>query len=124
MVGEAQVWEALEEIPDPEIPVVSLVELGVVRDVAVEGDQVTIEFTPTFLGCPALEVMRDRMADAVPLDPLLRCLPAAVRAVQDHLSRHGLYTQMFAVCQGFRPCLDQDGVAAVIKSEGNDSQGG
>ena len=36
--SEAAVWDALAEIPDPEIPVVSLVELGVVRDVAVEGD--------------------------------------------------------------------------------------
>jgi len=62
VVAEAQVWEALEEIPDPEIPVISLVDLGVVKDVRVEGDGVHIEFTPTFLGCPALEVMRDAMA--------------------------------------------------------------
>jgi ring-1,2-phenylacetyl-CoA epoxidase subunit PaaD len=60
-----QVWEALAEIPDPEIPVISLVELGVVRDVAVDGERVRIEFTPTFLGCPALEVMRDAMAEKV-----------------------------------------------------------
>ena len=59
------VWRALEGIPDPEIPVVSVVDMGVVRDVAVTGPEVTIEFTPTFLGCPALEVMRDAMADAV-----------------------------------------------------------
>src|SRR5213080_1495250 len=61
MVTEAEVWEALAEIPDPEIPVVSLVDLGVIRDVAVENGGVRIEFTPTFLGCPALEVMRDAM---------------------------------------------------------------
>jgi len=65
VVREAQVWEALEEIPDPEIPVVSLVDLGVVLDVQVDGDRVHVEFTPTFLGCPALEVMRDRMAARV-----------------------------------------------------------
>ncbi len=65
MVTAEQVWAALAEVPDPEIPVISLVDLGVVRDVAVDGDRVTIEFTPTFLGCPALEAMRDRMADAV-----------------------------------------------------------
>ena len=62
---EAAVWEALAEIPDPEIPVISLVDLGVVRDVAVDGEHVRVEFTPTFLGCPALEVMRDAMADKV-----------------------------------------------------------
>ena len=62
MVTEERVWAALAEIPDPEIPVVSVVDLGVVRSVAVEGDRVRVEFTPTFLGCPALEVMRDHMA--------------------------------------------------------------
>ena len=62
---EAQVWDALAEIPDPEIPVISLVELGVVRDVAVDGEHVRVEFTPTFLGCPALDVMRDAMAEKV-----------------------------------------------------------
>jgi len=65
MVTEAAVWDALAEIPDPEIPVISLVDLGVVRDVAVEGARVRVEFTPTFLGCPALEVMRDAMAEKV-----------------------------------------------------------
>jgi ring-1,2-phenylacetyl-CoA epoxidase subunit PaaD len=62
MVTAEGVWEALAEIPDPEIPVISLVELGVVRDVEVEGGRVRVSFTPTFLGCPATEVMRDLMA--------------------------------------------------------------
>ena len=65
MVTEAAVWDALAEIPDPEIPVISLVDLGVVKDVAVTGDQVRIEFTPTFMGCPALDTMRTQMEAAV-----------------------------------------------------------
>ena len=65
VVGEAQVWEALEEIPDPEIPVVSLVELGVIRSVDVENGHVHVEFTPTFLGCPALEVMKRALEETV-----------------------------------------------------------
>ncbi len=65
MVTAERVWEALSEIPDPEIPVLSLVDLGVVRDVEVAEERVRVEFTPTFLGCPALEVMRDRMEEAV-----------------------------------------------------------
>jgi ring-1,2-phenylacetyl-CoA epoxidase subunit PaaD len=65
VVTAKQVWSALAEIPDPEIPVVSVVDLGVVRDVAVEDGRVHVEFTPTFLGCPALEVMRDAMAQKV-----------------------------------------------------------
>ena len=58
MVTAEQVWDALEEIPDPEIPVISLVELGVIRSVDVREGHVHVEFTPTFLGCPALEVMK------------------------------------------------------------------
>jgi ring-1,2-phenylacetyl-CoA epoxidase subunit PaaD len=65
MVTAEQVWEALAEIPDPEIPAVSLVDLGVVRDVGVEGGKVRVEFTPTFLGCPAVEVMRTQMAERI-----------------------------------------------------------
>ncbi len=57
MVTAEAVWAALDEIPDPEIPVISLVDLGVIRDVTVDGDHVRIEFTPTFLGCPALDAM-------------------------------------------------------------------
>jgi ring-1,2-phenylacetyl-CoA epoxidase subunit PaaD len=65
VVTEAAVWEALAEIPDPEIPTISVVDLGVIRDVAVENGNVRIEFTPTFLGCPALEMMREQMAEKV-----------------------------------------------------------
>jgi ring-1,2-phenylacetyl-CoA epoxidase subunit PaaD len=64
-VTEPQVWEALEEIPDPEIPVVSLVDLGVIRTVDVENGHVRIEFTPTFLGCPALEFMKRALEEKV-----------------------------------------------------------
>ncbi len=53
------IWQALDQVKDPEIPVVSLVEMGIVRDVAVEpGGAVTVTITPTFSGCPALEVMK------------------------------------------------------------------
>jgi ring-1,2-phenylacetyl-CoA epoxidase subunit PaaD len=65
VVTAEQVWDALAGIPDPEIPVISLVDLGVIRSVDVSADQVRVEFTPTFLGCPALEVMRDAMRDAI-----------------------------------------------------------
>jgi ring-1,2-phenylacetyl-CoA epoxidase subunit PaaD len=65
LVTERQVWDALAEIPDPEIPVISLVDLGVIRSVDVSRDQVRVEFTPTFLGCPALEVMRDAMTERI-----------------------------------------------------------
>jgi ring-1,2-phenylacetyl-CoA epoxidase subunit PaaD len=59
------VWRALAEIPDPEIPVISIVDLGVVADVRVAGNRVEVDFTPTFMGCPALDTMRHQMEDAV-----------------------------------------------------------
>jgi ring-1,2-phenylacetyl-CoA epoxidase subunit PaaD len=52
------ILQALQEVNDPEIPVVSVVEMGIVRDVLVTEKGVTVKMTPTFSGCPALEVMR------------------------------------------------------------------
>ena len=60
-----QVWAAFGEIPDPEIPVISLVELGVIRSVDVQDGRVRVEFTPTFLGCPALEAMKRALEQKV-----------------------------------------------------------
>jgi ring-1,2-phenylacetyl-CoA epoxidase subunit PaaD len=57
MVTTEAVWSAFAEIPDPEIPVISLVDLGVIRSVDVQDGHVHVQFTPTFLGCPALEAM-------------------------------------------------------------------
>jgi ring-1,2-phenylacetyl-CoA epoxidase subunit PaaD len=54
------VW--LEEVKDPEIPVLSLVDLGVITDISLEGDVVKIEMTPTFVGCPALDYMKSEIA--------------------------------------------------------------
>ena len=65
MVTAAAVWEAFAEIPDPEIPVVSLVDLGVIRSVDVSDGHVHVEFTPTFLGCPALETMKRALEEKV-----------------------------------------------------------
>jgi ring-1,2-phenylacetyl-CoA epoxidase subunit PaaD len=55
------VWDALAEIPDPEIPVISIVDLGVVKSVEVTNGTVSVDFTPTFMGCPALDAMRAAM---------------------------------------------------------------
>jgi ring-1,2-phenylacetyl-CoA epoxidase subunit PaaD len=59
------VWRALAEIADPEIPVISIVDLGVVQDVRVAGERVEVDFTPTFMGCPALEAMRFQIEEAI-----------------------------------------------------------
>ncbi|HEY3542746.1 MAG TPA: 1,2-phenylacetyl-CoA epoxidase subunit PaaD [Gaiellaceae bacterium] len=65
MVTADQVWRRFAEIPDPEIPVISLVDLGVIRSVDVQDGRVRVEFTPTFLGCPALEVMKRALEASV-----------------------------------------------------------
>lgn len=59
-----RVWEALRQIPDPEIPVINVVEMGIVRDVEVKGDRATITMTPTFSGCPALHLIREHLEAA------------------------------------------------------------
>src|SRR5678816_3073177 len=58
MVSVKQIWRLLEDVKDPELPVVNLVEMGIVRDVAVEDEAVTVTITPTFTGCPALHTMQ------------------------------------------------------------------
>ena len=53
------VWAAMGEIMDPEIPVISLVEMGIIREVEIEGATVEVTMTPTFSGCPALLEMEE-----------------------------------------------------------------
>ncbi len=64
-VSNQAIWQALEDVKDPEIPVVSVVEMGIVRDVNVVGTTVQVTITPTFSGCPALHVMREQIAARV-----------------------------------------------------------
>jgi ring-1,2-phenylacetyl-CoA epoxidase subunit PaaD len=52
------IWQALDDVKDPEIPVVSLVEMGIIRAVEVIDEGVVVTMTPTFSGCPALQVMQ------------------------------------------------------------------
>jgi ring-1,2-phenylacetyl-CoA epoxidase subunit PaaD len=57
------VWEALAEVPDPEIPVLSVVDLGLVHAVELDGERLRVELLPTFVGCPALELIRQSVAE-------------------------------------------------------------
>jgi ring-1,2-phenylacetyl-CoA epoxidase subunit PaaD len=60
MLSPDEVYGVLNTVMDPEVPVISVVELGIVRDVAIQNDAVTITITPTYSGCPA---MREIEAD-------------------------------------------------------------
>jgi ring-1,2-phenylacetyl-CoA epoxidase subunit PaaD len=55
----------LDQVKDPEVPALSVVELGVVRDVEVDGDRVTVVITPTYSGCPAMQVIEDDIRSAL-----------------------------------------------------------
>jgi ring-1,2-phenylacetyl-CoA epoxidase subunit PaaD len=55
---ESAVWAALHDVHDPEIPTISVVDLGVVGRVEASAGRVRVELLPTFIGCPAIDVMR------------------------------------------------------------------
>lgn len=59
------VWAALESVKDPEIPVVSVVELGLIRQIGFDGERLVVTMTPSFIGCPALDVMQREVLQAV-----------------------------------------------------------
>ncbi|WP_258304765.1 metal-sulfur cluster assembly factor, partial [Escherichia coli] len=52
-----QVWGWLSEVPDPEIPVISLTDLGIIRGVEWQGDTLVVRVTPTYSGCPATSII-------------------------------------------------------------------
>ena len=60
-----QVWSWLGEVADPEIPVISVVDLGIVRDVAFEDGECVVTITPTYSGCPAMQVIADSVREAL-----------------------------------------------------------
>lgn len=59
MKTKNEIFELLTHVPDPEIPVLNIMELGIIRDVRYENDLLTIDITPTYSGCPAIEVMKE-----------------------------------------------------------------
>ena len=60
-VTTASIWELLKTIPDPEIPAVSIVDLGIVRNVEFDDDQFNITITPTYSGCPAFSFIKEEI---------------------------------------------------------------
>ena len=60
-VTTASIWELLKTIPDPEIPAVSIVDLGIIRNVEFDDDQFNITITPTYCGCPAFSFMKEEI---------------------------------------------------------------
>ncbi len=67
---QQRIWDVLAGIADPEIPAISVVDLGVIGSVEVDGRRVRVELLPTFVGCPAIGVMQEQIADRLRTDGL------------------------------------------------------
>lgn len=59
------IYSWLEEVKDPEIPVLSLVDLGVITQVVIVNNHVKVEMTPTFVGCPAMDFMKSEVTEVL-----------------------------------------------------------
>jgi ring-1,2-phenylacetyl-CoA epoxidase subunit PaaD len=57
VIVQKNIWKILEEVNDPEVPVLSVIDLGIIRNVTIENNTITITITPTYSGCPAMDVI-------------------------------------------------------------------
>ncbi len=100
-LSQAQAWRVLEQVPDPELPAVSICELGIVREVLTDADAVTVVVTPTYSGCPATELIAGDIraallqAGAGTVDVRTRLSPAwssdwVSAEARDKLRAHGI----------------------------------
>ena len=65
LIQKEKIWSILKEIPDPEIPVISIVDLGIARDVRIEGEKVIVDITPTYSGCPAMNAIEKDIIEKI-----------------------------------------------------------
>jgi len=56
-IQSQKIWALLNDVYDPEVPVLSITDLGIVRNVDVQNDNITVTITPTYTGCPAMDVI-------------------------------------------------------------------
>lgn len=57
-ISTDRIWSLLKTVTDPEVPVLAITDLGIVRDVKTSGDEITVVITPTYSGCPAMDMIR------------------------------------------------------------------
>lgn len=57
-IFEKEIWSILEEVKDPEVPVLTVIDLGIIREIKINGADVEIIITPTYSGCPAMDVIK------------------------------------------------------------------
>ena len=65
IIDKEQIFKALEQVADPEIPTVSIVDLGIITGIESVNDSIHVTMTPTFVGCPAIEVMKQGVEEVL-----------------------------------------------------------
>ncbi len=65
MLSKEKILELISVIPDPEIPVITIAELGVIRDIIIDKENVEVKITPTYSGCPAMKQMEDDIKEVL-----------------------------------------------------------
>ncbi|MBI2269562.1 MAG: phenylacetate-CoA oxygenase subunit PaaJ [Bacteroidetes bacterium] len=65
VINKEEIWNCLSQIPDPDIPVISITDLGLVRDVKINKDKVTVSVTPSYSGCPAMQLFKADILSAL-----------------------------------------------------------
>ena len=84
MVSENEIWNILEEVKDPEVPVLSVIDLGIIRSVKTSAEKIDITITPTYSGCPAMDV--------IAMDIRLKLIEKGYRNVSIHLQLSPAWT--------------------------------
>jgi ring-1,2-phenylacetyl-CoA epoxidase subunit PaaD len=108
-LDEAAVLDALREVPDPEIPAISVVDLGVIGRIDVDDTALSVQLLPTFVGCPALEPMREAVRERLKALAPDRRVTVDVSFetpwTSDRISAHG---RQRLTASGFGPPLPND----------------
>tara|TARA_B110000285_G_C14986835_1_gene544281 strand:+ start:246 stop:731 length:486 start_codon:yes stop_codon:yes gene_type:complete len=73
MVTAEEVWELLDQVFDPEVPVLTIRDLGIVRDVVVSANLVKVIITPTYTGCPAMSRIEDDIKEVLGINGIENC---------------------------------------------------
>ncbi len=104
---DPKLWSILEQVSDPEIPVLSIMDMGVVRSATISNDIVKVEITPTYSGCPAMDVIGDDIKKA---------LKDAGYTSEIDLILHPAWTTDWITPRG-RKALENYGIASPLEAE-------
>lgn len=117
------IWDALESVPDPEVPVISIVELGIVRDVAWRDGRLRIAITPTYSGCPATELIatmvREKLAaiGIADVELVSQLAPAWTTDWMAPAAKARLAAFGIAPPQGSAPRVDVTGISPLRRAQ-------